>query len=93
MEEIHSMKEPVGRERNLQRKKREPLPVIDISYVELPDRLTYRIDASYILGAAAVLAMIAATGTAEDNLLLSLVCTAVFAGCTYLSIKEDGRRK
>lgn len=68
-------------------------PVIDISYVELPERLTYRIDVSYVLGAAAVLAMIAATGTAEENPLLSLICTAVFAACEYLSIKENGKRK
>ncbi len=68
-------------------------PVIDISYVELPERLTYRIDVSYVLGAVAVFALIAATGTAEENPLLSLICTVVFAVCAYLSIREDGKKR
>lgn len=87
------MEESVWKGHGLHLVEREPRPVIDVSYVELPEKLTYRIDASFILGTIAVIAMIAATGTAEGNPLLSLICTAVFAGCAYLSTKEDGKRK
>ncbi len=86
------MEETVWKEHDLQLVEREPRPVIDVSYVELPEKLTYRFfNASTILGTAAILAMIAATG-AGDNLLLGLLFTAIFAGCTYLSIKEDGKK-
>lgn len=87
------MEEPVWKEHDLHLVERESRPVIDVTWVELPERLTYRIDVSYVLGAVAVLAMIAATGTIEENPLLSLICTAVFAVCTHLSIQEDGKRK
>lgn len=90
--EVH-MEEPVWKGHDLHLVEREPRPVIDVSYVELPEKLTYRIDASSILGAIAVFAMIAATGTAEENPLLSFLCTAVFAGCARLSIKEDGKKR
>jgi hypothetical protein len=87
------MEEPVWKERDLHLVEKESRPVIDISYVELPERLTYRIfNTSNIFGTAALLAMIAATG-AGDNLLLGLLFTAIFAGCTYLSIKEDGKKR
>lgn len=68
------MEEPVWKGHGLHLVEREPRPVIDVSYVELPEKLTYRIDASFILGTIAVIAMIAATGTAEGNPLLSLIC-------------------
>ena len=88
-----SVEETVWKEHDLQLVEREPRPVIDVSYVELPEKLTYRFfNASTILGTAAILAMIAATG-AGDNLLLGLLFTAIFAGCTYLSIKEDGKKR
>ena len=85
------MEEPVWKDHDLHLVEREPRPVIDVTWVELPEKLTYRIDASYILGAVAFFAMIAATG--EGNPLLSLICTAVFAICAYLALKEDGKRK
>jgi len=88
-----TVEKPVWKEYDPELMGREPRPVIDVTYVELPERLTYRFDASYVLGAAAVLAMIAAAGTAEENPLLSLICTAVFAVCQYLSIQENGKRK
>lgn len=87
------MEEPVLKGHDLQLVEREPRPVIDVSYVELPDRVTHRIfNASNVLGTIALLAMIAATGAGE-SLLLGLLFTAIFAGCTYLSVKEDGKRK
>lgn len=87
------MKEPVWKEHDLHLVERESRPVIDVSYVELPEKLTCRIDAGFILGIIEIFAMIAAVGTAEENLLLSLICTAVFAVCAHLSIREDGKRK
>lgn len=87
------MEAPVWKEYDLHLVERESRPVIDVSYVELPEKLTCRIDAGFILGAIAILAMIAAAGTAEGNPLLSLICTAVFAGCAYLSTKEDGKKR
>ena len=88
-----TVEKPVWKEYDPELMKKESRPVIDVTYVELPERLTYRFDASYVLGAAAVLAMIAATGAAEENPLLSFICTAVFAVCAHLSIREDGKRK
>lgn len=49
-------------------------------------------NASNVLGGIAFLAMIAATGAA-DRLLLAIALTGIFAGCTYLSIREDGKNK
>ncbi|MCI9191733.1 MAG: hypothetical protein HFH84_19560 [Lachnospiraceae bacterium] len=88
------MEEPVWKERDLHLVERESRPVIDISYVELPERLTYRIfNTSNIFGTAALLAMIAATG-AGDNLLLGLLFTAIFAGCPlYGCGKEKSMEK
>ena len=86
------MEEPMQRMNDLQTVT-DTHPVVNMSYVELPERLTYRIfNTSNIFGTAALLAMIAATG-AGDNLLLGLLFTAIFAGCTYLSIKEDGKKR
>ncbi len=49
-------------------------------------------NASNVLGAIAFLAMVGATG-AEDNLILGLLLTAVFAVCAHLSIREDGGKR
>lgn len=49
------------------------------------------LNSSNVLGAIAFLAMIAAPGTVEENPLLAAALVAVFAGCTYLSMKEDGK--
>ena len=93
MEESHSMKEPVCRERNLQ-KKRKPLPVIDISYVELPEQVTHRINAGSILGAAAFLDLfVLIPGTVENNPLLTVALVLLFGVCVHLSIREEGRRR
>ena len=94
MEEIHSIKEPVSRERNLQRKEREPLPVIDISYVELPEQVTHRINAGSILGAAAFLDLfVLIPGTVEGNPLLTVALILLFAVCARLSVREDGKKR
>lgn len=85
------MEEPVWKEHDLHLVEREPRPVIDISYVELPEKLTHRVDLGYVLGAIAFLAMIASAGTAEENPLLSLIFAAVFAGCAYLSTREESK--
>ncbi len=85
------MEKPIWKKPDLHLVEREPRPVIDVTWVELPEKLTYRIDASYVLGAISFFAMIAATG--EGNPLLSLICTAIFAICAYLALKEDGKRK
>lgn len=50
-------------------------------------------NASNMLGTVAFLAMIAATGTVEERPGLTVVLTAAFAGCAYLSIREDGKNK
>lgn len=70
-------------------------PVIDISYVEMPARLTCRIiNLSNILGAIAFLAMIAAPGAVESEMYITaVVLVAIFAVCAHLSIREDGKRK
>ena len=47
------MEEPVWKEHDLQLVGREPLPVIDVSYVELPERLTHRVNLGSVLGALA----------------------------------------
>lgn len=85
------MKEPTQMERDPHLIRKENNPIVDVSYVELPEKLTHRIDASSILGAIAFLAMIAAAGTVEENPLLSVALAAVFAGCAYLAMKEDGK--
>lgn len=68
-------------------------PVVDVSFVELPDRVTYRIDAGRLFGAAAFFAMIAVPGTAEENPFLAFILTVVFGVFAHLSVREDGRRK
>lgn len=70
-------------------------PVIDIDYVELPERPACRIfNLSNILGAAAFLAMIAAPGAVEGGMYITaVVLVVVFAVCAHLSIREDGRGK
>lgn len=52
-------------------------------------------NASNILGTAAFLSMIAVVGAVEGECSCVTVVffLAVFAGCTYLSIREDGQIK
>lgn len=68
-------------------------PVIDVSYVELPEKVTYRIDTGYIMGVVAFFAMVAAPGTAEENPILAFLLVVVFGVCAHLSTEEDGKRK
>lgn len=51
------------------------------------------LNASNVLGTIAFLAMITAPGSAEENPLLAVALVAVFAGCAYLAMKEDGKIK
>lgn len=89
------MEEPVWKGHNLHLVEREPRPVIDVSYVELPERITCRIiNLSNILGAIAFLAMIAAPGAVESEMYITaVVLVAIFAVCAHLSIKEDGKKR
>ena len=88
------MKEPVYQEPDPHLGERGTLPVIDITYVELPEKLTYRIDASYILGAAALLDLLVfIPGTVEDNPLLTVALVLLFGVCVYLAMREEGKRK
>ena len=52
-------------------------------------------NASNVLGAAAFLSMIEVVGAVEGDCSCVTVMffLAVFAGCTYLSIREDGQIK
>lgn len=68
-------------------------PIIDISYVELPERVTHRISLGSILGAAAFLSLLAVPGTAEEDPVLAVILAAVFAVCANLSMREDCKRK
>ena len=55
--------------------------------------LTYKIfNASNVLGAISFMAMIAVPGAVEGEMYIAaIVLLAVFAGCAYLSMKEDGK--
>ena len=88
------MEEPVRKERDLQVASPEEHPVIDVSYVELPEKLTRRIlNSSNVLGAMALSALILAPAFAEENPIMAMVMALVFGICTHLSIKEDGKRR
>lgn len=85
---------PNRRTGSLQARRKDRL-VIDVSYVELPERPACRIfNLSNILGAAAFLAMIAVPGAVEGGMYITaVVLVVVFAVCAHLSIREDGRGK
>ena len=69
-------------------------PVIDISYVELPEKVTHRINLSSILGTVAFLAVLSAPGAIEGEMYVTaLALVVVFGVCASLSGKEDGKRK
>lgn len=88
------MEEPVRKERDLQVASPEEHPVIDVSYVELPEKLTRRIlNSSNVLGAMALFALILAPAFAEENPIMAMLMALVFGTCAYLSIKEDGKRR
>lgn len=80
-------------DRDLQMKGRERHPVMDISYVELPEKATHRIDASGILGGASFLAMLLVPGAVEGGAYMLAVALVAACGiCAHLSIKEEGKR-
>lgn len=69
-------------------------PVIDISYIELLEKLTCRIDAGYVLGAAALLDLfVFIPGTVEDNPVLTVALIFLLAICVRLAAREEGRKK
>lgn len=69
-------------------------PVIDISYVELPEKVTHRINLSSILGTVAFLAALSAPGAIEgERYVTALVLVVVFGVCAGLSGKEDRKKK
>lgn len=69
-------------------------PPIDISYVELPARLTSKVNMSNVLGAISFLAMIAAPGAVEGEMYITAITLIAICGiCAHLSMKEDGKRK
>lgn len=52
------------------------------------------LNASNVLGAIAFLAMIAVTGAVEGGMYMTAIAlTAIFGICTYLSIREDGKKR
>ena len=89
------MEEPVLKGHDLQLVERKPRPVIDVSFVELQERITHRIfNASNVLGTIALLAMITAPGAVEGEMYITaVVLVVIFAVCANLSIREDGKRK
>lgn len=69
-------------------------PVIDISYVELPDKLTYRIDAACVFCTVAFLDLfVFIPGTVEDNPVLTVALIFLLAVCARLTAREEGKRK
>lgn len=66
-------------------------PIIDVSYVELPEKLTYKVNLSGVLGTVAFLAVLLVPGFVEENPIGCLLMVAVFAVCIYLALKEDGK--
>ncbi len=52
------------------------------------------LNASNVLGAVALLAMLAAPGAVESGMYVTaIVLTAICAVCAHLSIKEDGKKR
>ncbi len=84
---------PNRRTGSLQARRKDRL-VIDVSYVELPERVTHRINASGVLGGISFLSMLLAPGAVEGgNYILALLLIVVFAGCSHLSIREEGKKR
>lgn len=68
--------------------------VIDISYAELPQKSTGRINLSNILGTISFFAMLAAPGAVESEMYITaVVLIAIFAVCAHLSLRQEGKRK
>ena len=85
---------PGRRTADLQVVKRKPRPVIDISYVELPDRVTHRINLSSILGTISFFSMLFAPAAVEgESYILALALVAACWLCARLAIREEGKRR
>ncbi len=68
-------------------------PIIDVSYVELPAKVTCRIDLSGVLGMFSFLALLLIPGAVEGgNYILALVLVVILIICAQLSIREDGKK-
>ncbi len=88
------MEEPARKGRDLQITRPEEHPVIDVSYVELPENLTRRIlNSSNVLGFMALCALLLAPAFAEENPIMAMVMALAFGICAHLSIKEDGKKR
>ncbi len=69
-------------------------PAIALPCVELPEKVTRRVDASYILGAAAFLDLfVFIPGTVESNPLLTVALILLFWVCVHQAMREEGRRR
>ena len=68
--------------------------VTDVSYVELPEKVTCLIDAGSVLGAFAFLVMLLIPGAVEGgNYILALILIVIFILCAKLSLREEDKRK
>lgn len=82
---------PIKRTDSLQDRRKER-PIIDASYVELPEKVTHRIDAGGILGGISFLSMLAAPGAVEGgSYLLAVALVAACGICAKLAIREEGK--
>ena len=68
--------------------------MIDISYVELPERVTHRINLGSILGTISFLSMLLAPAAVEgESYIVALALVATCGICAYLTIKENGKKR
>ncbi len=68
--------------------------MIDISYVELPERVTHRINLSSILGTISFFSMLFAPAAVEgESYILALALVAACGICAHLAIREEGKRR
>ncbi len=84
---------PVRRTSTRQARKKG-LPTIDISYVELPDRVTHWISLGGVLGGASLLSMVLAPAAVEgEAYILAVALVAACGICAGLAEKEDGKKR
>ncbi len=84
---------PIRRTGSLQARKKEH-PIIDVSYVELPEKVTYRANLGSVLGGISFLSMLAAPAAVEGgSYILAVALVAVCGICAKLAIREEGKRR
>ena len=89
-----SVEEPVWKGHDLHPVGRGARPVIDVSYVELPEKLTHRVNLGSVLGAVSFFSMLLAPAAVEgESYIVAIVLVASCGVCADLSIREDGKRK